>query len=158
METKLYVKTGLATAGGLILLGLLAYNTGLWQAQKAESPHYRADACTVCHVSSEGGQDLKAEELVLCTSCHEREGRVTVARNAEGYEISINLGLSHPWGLEPVRGIPATLPLKAGRITCQTCHDVHLTNHESHMLRLYTAGVGQDADFTVLCQDCHPTY
>jgi predicted CXXCH cytochrome family protein len=156
-ERKQYIKAGLATASGLILLGVLAFETGLWRTQKAQSPHYRADACMVCH-TAEDTSTLKADELALCTSCHEREGDVIVP-NSEGESITVDLGLSHPFGV-PVTAsnAPATLPLNNGAITCQTCHDVHLSNVESHMLRLYGAQANGLPDWTPLCHDCHPGY
>jgi predicted CXXCH cytochrome family protein len=150
---KKYVKFGLTTAAGLAALTGIVFYTDLWKAQKAESPHYRSGACMVCHISTEN-LSLKTDELILCTSCHDQEGEVKVL-NAEGHEISVDLGRSHPWGLEPsFNSMPKTLPLNDhAQITCQTCHDVHLDNTTNHMVRLC-----EDGDFTPLCHDCHPNY
>jgi predicted CXXCH cytochrome family protein len=149
---KKYVKYGLATAAGLTLLTALPFSYQLWQEQQKESPHYRAGACMVCH-SSANDTTLKTDELTLCTSCHDREGDVEVL-NAEGIAIKINLGLSHPWGIVPVRGVPQNLPLSPlGQITCQTCHDVHSDNATNRMVRLCDG-----KDFTPLCHDCHAGY
>lgn len=167
---KKYTKGLTLTAGLAVLLGAV-FSYSVWNQKQTESPHYVDRACGVCHatgspnctptncftchVASDAAlfANLKAPELTLCTSCHDQEGEITVP-NAEGKEIKINLGISHPWGLVPSEAaMPNTLPLVDGTLTCQTCHDVHSTNEESRMLRL-----GIDSDFTPLCLDCHSTY
>jgi predicted CXXCH cytochrome family protein len=177
-ETKLY-KKGLAITVALAVLTLAPFSVYLWSENKQESPHYVDLACAVCHTyvadlcESEDCltchppdnlvpyQQLKAPELVLCTSCHDREGETEV-QNEDGIVIKVDLGASHPWGMGPGRHSPSTLPLKEGKIVCQTCHDVHLTNAESHMLRLYIPIYDENdstrADFTPLCLDCHHDY
>ena len=172
-ETKKY-KKGIAITATLAILIGAGFSTYMWNARKVHSPHYVDSACAVCHVyfsvtctnascfachppeNLEYWTQLKASELDLCTSCHEREGDVEIT-NAEGNLISVDLGTSHPFGIVPSeKSMPANLPLNNGEVTCQTCHDVHLSNTESHMLRLYDPG--EFADFTPLCLDCHSGY
>ena len=174
MPEKKKYKKGIAITATLAILIGAGFSTYLWNARKEQSPHYVDAACAVCHIyfsatctSADCFQchppdvldvwaQLKASELDLCTSCHEREGGVEVL-NAEGVLVSVDLGNSHPFGLVPSdKSSPATLPLNAGVVTCQTCHDVHLTNDESHMLRIYNPAA--IADFTPLCLDCHQGY
>jgi predicted CXXCH cytochrome family protein len=169
-ETKKY-KKGIAITATLAILIGAGFSAYMWNARKTISPHYVDSACAVCHTYfsvtcveadcfschppdvAEIWSQLKASELDLCTSCHEQEGDVEV-QNAEGVLVSVDLGNSHPFGLVPSeKSMPAALPLNDGKVTCQTCHDVHLSNLESHMLRL-----GTGTDYTPLCLDCHQGY
>lgn len=156
-ETKQYVKSGLVLGAGLLGLLGLWFSTEEWRANRSESPHYRAEGCAVCHAGATGQEPLKASELTLCQSCHAPDSHgVTKVPNAEDRTITVDLGQSHPFGIEPSqKSYPLTLwkYLNDGKVTCQTCHDVHLTNYESRMLRL-----GSDNNFTPLCHDCHPEY
>lgn len=148
---KQYVKEGLIASAALAVLGTATFSAYVWHQQQHESPHYRGNACGVCH--QEDGLLLKASELALCTSCHDQEGDVMV-RNAEGHMINVNLGNSHPFGIVPsAKSMPRMLPLPGGVITCQTCHDVHQINDANHMVRLCV-----DSDYTPLCRDCHAGY
>ncbi len=154
-EKKQYVKYGLTAGAGLLALSALYFSMPAWREQQRESPHYRQSACGVCHAGEPAEGVLVApSEVVLCQSCHapETHGEIRV-RNAEGNEITVDLGISHPFGIRADKAWPMTLPVTLGHITCQTCHDVHLTNNESNMLRL-----GNETDFTPLCLDCHVGY
>lgn len=155
-QVKRYTK-GIATAAGLVALASVAFVSQEYWANRTTSPHYVDGACGVCHAQD---TTLKAPEGVLCTSCHGREGE-TYVKNVEGRLIKIDLGASHPWGVVPeARNTPKTLPLYEwemvdgklvnGKVICSTCHDVHVDNADSRMLRL-----GNDEDWDPLCADCH---
>ena len=153
-EKKQYMKYGLVTGAGLLALTAALFSTDVWRGNQRESPHYRQDACGVCHLGEPKNAVLKSDEISLCTSCHEPDthGLVEVP-NAEGRKVKVDIGMSHPYGIRADKSWPLTLPVFMGYITCQTCHDVHLTNIESSMLRL-----GKRSDITPLCHDCHPNY
>ncbi len=67
------------------------------------------EQCRDCHAPGIPSADnLKQPLSDLCINCH-------LARIAEG-EHAVDI---------PVKSAPASLPLKAGRMTCITCHDPH---------------------------------
>lgn len=176
--SKKYSK-GIAISASLAVLIGAAFLPSLWTETKTSSPHYvdlacaachdyvqsRCDSadCTACHPTDNPSpyKHLKAPEIDLCTSCHEQEGSVEIF-NDNGVPVTVDLGRSHPWGMVPIKHRPRTLPLKHGRVTCHTCHDVHLNNEASHMLRMFAPMGDPDdpsrADFTLLCLDCHSGY
>jgi len=160
MNTKIYKKGLIASTGIILLAGLTYFSFEMYRTMQKETPHYVDGGCGVCHIIENEITlvGLKANEELLCTSCHSREGDIEI-ENELGTLIKVDLGISHPYGMEPSeKSIPTTLPLFDGKIKCSTCHDVHTDNSESNMLRLYTAQEGQNADFTLLCLDCHKEY
>jgi predicted CXXCH cytochrome family protein len=94
-------------------------------APARSNPH---DPCATCHVT-ETDPALVEPEPALCLRCHpSRDG-----------------GSEHPIGIAPGAGGAPILPLRAGRMTCITCHHEHATSG-SMMLRL---------PLWDLCSACH---
>ena len=83
--------------------------------------------CQDCHDPGTASADnLKQPLSALCINCH--LGRVSAGEHA----VDI-----------PVNTIPAGLPLKAGIMTCATCHDPHAKGLALRM---------KDPE---LCEACH---
>ena len=81
-----------------------------------DTPHSFTDReCVLCHVGdprkNKENLALVAPEKELCMDCHS----------------DLEETLSHPIGVFPGRAvIPPDMPLADGKLTCSTCHDIHM--------------------------------
>lgn len=164
-KDRVYRKPGLTASVAILVLAATAFGGGLYYALRDKSPHYVSGGCQVCHVATDpeqtGDLSLKAGQLELCVSCHEAgQCAATLSvPNENGVSVNLAIGVTHPYGIVPSEASrPDQLPLRDGLIACSTCHDLHMDNAESHMLRLYTYRPGANVDWTPLCADCHPTH
>ncbi|MBI5695795.1 MAG: hypothetical protein HZC51_08685 [Nitrospirae bacterium] len=133
----------------LILAGILlaAAAVAIGDRKNEDSPHAFTDSdCFYCHFTLPGSSGVKGEPLrftdsitSLCARCHDMSGTV-----------------SHLVDFVPSREfrIPAGMPLdEEGRMTCVTCHDVHMPfrdplGEKTHFLRRGLSG-------KALCLACH---
>lgn len=107
----------------------------------SDEPHsFTSRECPRCHLNVEMFPgSLIAPITTLCKKCHSNVMRAS----------------SHPVDIVPVTvKVPADLPLKDGRVTCNTCHNIHIASRlvfgiKSHMLRRPTA------DIKYFCVACH---
>jgi predicted CXXCH cytochrome family protein len=123
----------------LLLLGLTAV---IAYTIPGENPHDFSNAeCPKCHVdASENPKVLVTSVTQLCLPCHKKKVRRS----------------PHPVDVRPelVR-VPADLPLSNGKITCNTCHNVHdkertsVFGGKSYFLRRAAAG----REFCVACHE-----
>ena len=111
-----------AWAGVVLLAGALSIASA---APASPNPH---EPCATCHVT-ETDPALVEPEPALCLRCHPSRDR----------------GSEHPIGISPGAGAAPALPMRAGRMTCITCHHEHATGG-SMMLRL---------PLWDLCSACH---
>lgn len=123
-----------------------------WQreclASEVVDPHWTGKHCIECHIT-EKGKVLKFEGdyLKLCNRCHQTEFART--------DI-------HPVAVELTdimnKKIPSGWPLKEGKVTCLTCHDVAIQMKENAPLKVvnpfFLRGVPYESinDF---CFTCH---
>lgn len=118
----------------VIIMVIVAYTL-------SDTSHSFSEAeCKDCHIDPDRDPGmLKATITKLCARCHERTIRTS----------------SHPVDVIPMLAkIPNDLPLKNGRITCNTCHSVHAERNlvfglKSYFLRRPTA------DIKFFCIACH---
>lgn len=107
-----------------------------------ETPHSFTEAqCRDCHVDPDRDPGRLTKPITkLCAGCHQRTIRAS----------------SHPVDIFPVASkIPQDMPLRNGKITCVTCHNVHGDSRlvfgiRSYFLRRPTA------DMKFFCVTCHP--
>ncbi|MFH1287408.1 MAG: cytochrome c3 family protein [bacterium] len=114
---------------------------------KYVKPHFDETQCLLCHITlpKEGAN---ADEVdyryggnftLLCNSCHGTESNM------------------HPVDIlpPPEMKIAPELPLRKGKITCQTCHNAGFVNKTSlYLLRGLEEG-GKNKDINDLCFMCH---
>jgi len=112
--------------------------------------------CLECHKDDGKAKKLKYDSiLVLCTKCHAPD--VYLVYTHDGKKKEIDLILYHPYGqgMTDVT-FPETLPLdKNGRLTCVTCHDVHMQDTDRMMLRIFQHNEALPRNVAPLCLDCH---
>ncbi|MBI5695091.1 MAG: cytochrome c3 family protein [Nitrospirae bacterium] len=106
------------------------------------NPH-TALGCAACHgvnnpqagpdgkVPFAGGAGIKE----ACYACHDRSSNI------------------HPVGQLPSMKVPAHLHLEEGRVSCNTCHDMHMQTTKDHLLRGFADGRYKNRPD--LCIDCH---
>ena len=80
-------------------------------------PHdFRRDDCSICHMMNEAGKTagLKLSSADMCRNCH---------------KDIFSSGYMHPVDIYPEKNMPpADLPLSdIGLLTCNTCHDPHIS-------------------------------
>lgn len=95
--------------------------------------------CGVCHVDTENSPEILTGSLTkLCRKCH-----------PSGITKS-----SHPVDIRPVGiSIPLDLPLDKGKITCNTCHNVHAKQFNAFREKTYfLRRPGRGRTF---CMSCH---
>ncbi len=108
-----------------------------------KTPHGFTDReCVLCHVGDprKGKENmaLVAPEKELCMNCHE----------------DLEETLSHPTDVVPrTTVIPSDMPLINGRLSCSTCHDIHMPyknafGNPTHFLRRAVRG-------RQFCAICH---
>jgi predicted CXXCH cytochrome family protein len=99
-----------------------------------------------------------------CKSCH---GTDNVVKAADGsvpiafggdlkkacYTCHDTTANIHPVGQLPSMKVPSHLPLDNGRVSCNTCHDMHLPTTKNFLLRGFADG--RYTMRTDLCIDCH---
>ncbi len=108
----------------------------------SESPHaFSEDECQKCHIdASENPKAMRTSITTMCQSCHRK-----LTKNS-----------SHPVDTLPeLVKVPADLPLSNGRITCNTCHNIHENRFSSFGSKTYFLRrpvVGRD-----FCLSCHQT-
>ncbi len=107
----------------------------IWVSWAEKKGHvFKEEECFKCHLSLGGGKKVFVKDIdTLCDECHS------------------DMGLSHPSGKKPSMSLPAVFPLDwRGRMTCATCHDIHITDSKSDFLLRggYKAG-------RVFCYLCH---
>lgn len=125
----------------LIIICLLVAAVVILAYTQMVGPHRFSDAqCPDCHVDSDRNpKKLTATITKLCKGCHSKTVRTS----------------SHPVDIVPeFMQIPADLPLTDGKITCNTCHNVHADaklafGYKSFFLRRPTV------DFRFFCLSCH---
>ncbi len=107
-------------------------------------PHdFKEGDCPRCHVDASGNPKAMTAPITrLCQPCHKK----------------INRKSSHPVDISPdfIR-IPADLPLTDGKITCNTCHNVHDRKtsaflDKTYFLRRPSAG----REFCIACHQVNP--
>lgn len=110
-------------------------------------PHFDETQCLLCHVTMPK-EGANADEVdyryggnftLLCNSCHGTESNM------------------HPVDIlpPPEMKIAPELPLRNGKITCQTCHNAGFVNKASlYLLRGFEEG-GKNKDINDLCFMCH---
>lgn len=109
-----------------------------------EEPHkFSEDECLRCHADAENDpRALMAPVEKLCAKCHRRG--LTAA--------------SHPVNIKPeISRVPADMPLTDGRLTCNTCHNVHKDRYtafgeKSYYLRRPPGG----REFCISCHEENP--
>jgi predicted CXXCH cytochrome family protein len=120
----------------LVLLGaILAYTL-------TEEPHsFTDEECYNCHYDPNGNpSNLKAPVTVLCGLCHS----VIIKRS------------THPFDVVPrMADIPPDLPFTNGKVTCNTCHDIHSSSTivfgiKSYFLRRQVSDI---KDFCIACHE-----
>jgi|Deesub1362A_J573_1020465.scaffolds.fasta_scaffold00004_394 predicted CXXCH cytochrome family protein len=107
----------------------------------SKEPHkFSERECRNCHLAPyKNPKWLIASVTRLCKKCHRKTIRAS----------------SHPVDVEPkLARIPADLPLKNGKITCNTCHNIHSESRlvfgiKSYFLRRPTT------DMKFFCIACH---
>jgi predicted CXXCH cytochrome family protein len=114
------------------------------EAQIPKSPHHGGSQCRNCHLANtpDAANTMRTTLVndvdLLCKSCHDTKE-----------------GLSHPSGMKMNWPPPDNLPLDwAGRLTCTTCHYMHLEGKEDktgYMLRTQTVG-------REFCELCHSEF
>jgi predicted CXXCH cytochrome family protein len=123
----------------LIAVLLVLLGTVLAKTLNREPHDFVEDQCRRCHYDLDNDpRRLKASVSILCSGCH-RE---------------VMQGATHPFDIIPKTAtVPPDLPLTDGRVTCNTCHNVHTSptivfGINSHFLR---RGVSDVKDFCVAC-------
>ncbi|MDP2168333.1 MAG: cytochrome c3 family protein [Thermodesulfovibrionales bacterium] len=124
----------------LFILVLIILSAAIIAYTVMENPHGFSDSeCSKCHVDAgKTPKELVAPVIGLCAGCH-RRGMKTA---------------SHPVGILPgITRIPQGMPLENGRLTCNTCHNIHAKRftafgEKSYFLR--TTARGRD-----FCAACH---
>lgn len=109
-----------------------------------EDPHrFSESECRRCHIDAENNpKQLVASVTRLCRKCHRRRMRVA----------------SHPIDIAPaITRVPPDMPLTNGRLTCNTCHNVHAKRYtafreKSYFLRRRARG----KDFCASCHEIDP--
>lgn len=107
------------------------------------TPHSFTDnECVLCHVGDprkdKNNMPLVAPEKELCMDCHE----------------DLEETLSHPTDVVPRRtAVPPDMPLIDGKLSCSTCHDIHMPYKNAfglptHFLRRSVSG-------RQFCAICH---
>jgi DmsE family decaheme c-type cytochrome len=130
-------------------------------------PREASRACLTCHQRDHGMQWRASEHAagdVACTSCHQihQSRQVSSVRNAEGTPAQ-HATAPAPKGslakkepdlcftchaeLRARFSMSSHHPVREGRVTCSSCHDVHGSGEE-HLLRT-------DRGLNELCQTCH---
>lgn len=107
-----------------------------------KEPHrFGPSQCNNCHLDVQGRPAMLSGPITrLCAQCH----------------LDTIMASSHPVDIKPVTvRVPTDMPLRDGRITCSTCHNVHAESTlvfgiKSYMLRRATA------DMKYFCIVCHP--
>lgn len=130
MRRRIYAVIAVSAA---LLIAVIAYTI-------REKPHAFSEAeCGRCHYDEDDDpRKLIAPVAVLCGKCHKR-----------GLKTA-----SHPVDMRPASiRIPADMPLTDGKLTCNTCHNVHAKRftafgEKSYYLRRPVTG----RDF---CASCH---
>lgn len=102
-------------------------------------PHeFSGDKCILCHVDEKNEPEkLKPSVTAGCETCHTDLGETR----------------SHPTDIYPGIAVPKDMPLIEGRLTCITCHYVHLNEGrklagENYFLRRQVRGI-------FFCNTCH---
>jgi len=125
---------------GLLVIVLMALSAVIAYTVIEKNPHdFTEGDCPKCHVdSSENPKVLTMSVTKLCQPCHKK----------------INRKSSHPVDKVPesIR-VPADLPLTDGKVTCNTCHNIHESNltamgGKTYFLRRPSAG-------REFCMACH---
>lgn len=125
----------------VLLIGLLLLMVTAIAYTLSESPHSFSEAeCRDCHIDPEGDPTKLASGITkLCARCHSRTIRVS----------------SHPVDITPqIAKVPTDLPLRDGKITCNTCHNIHGEDRlvfgiKSYFMRRPTS------DMKFFCIACH---
>jgi predicted CXXCH cytochrome family protein len=126
----------------LLLLGLivLVIATVIASSRRGGPHDFTEKECYKCHVSPENNPSRLAGTVKeLCLKCHS-EGMVN---------------FSHPVEVMPqLSRIPPDFPLRDGKITCNTCHNIHsgkrsLFGRKTYFLRR------PNADMRFFCSSCH---
>ena len=108
----------------------------------SDNPHDFSDSdCYKCHVDpSERPKAMRTSVSRMCEDCHRK-----VTRKG-----------SHPVEQVPqLVTVPADLPLTNGKITCNTCHNIHGKRFSSFGQKTYflrRAAIGRE-----FCMSCHET-
>jgi hypothetical protein len=127
----------------LLLFAVMTFLGGIAYAKLSENPHNEME-CSKCHKGKVSFKEvIDKVELVeknvlnLCLKCHS--------------EI---LNVHHPMRVQVIDEVSDYLPLEEGNsITCRTCHDVHMKDFSTHLLR--SANIGNYASRIDICYECH---
>ncbi len=117
-------------------------------ARKSDEPNPHLEfECTECHehkpdrnYDTRETVDFKGGDIITtCYGCHDKQANL------------------HPAGVVPSMKTPDHLPLDIeGKITCATCHNMHLKTVGNYILRGFTKEEGNLYEWrTDLCFDCH---
>ena len=121
----------------IVLAVVIAYSV------REEAHRFSESECKRCHVKPESNPAMLVESVTkLCTQCH-----------SKGIKTA-----SHPIDMKPrlVR-VPLDMPLRNGKLTCNTCHNVHAERfnafgEKSYFLRITARG----KDFCIACHEMNP--
>lgn len=120
---------------GVIAMGLVAYTL-------SDNPHdFSQEDCVACHLDpSDHPKAMRTSISRMCDRCHRKMTRRS----------------SHPVDRAPeLARIPEDLPLSNGKITCNTCHNVHEKRFAAFGSKTYLLrrpAIGRE-----FCLACHET-
>ncbi len=121
----------------LIALTLLT-GAALVFAITEDQHSFRDNECGYCHVDVENAPSKIDTDITgACQTCHSEYART----------------MSHPTSIYPSIPIPGDLPLTEGRLTCLTCHFVHV--EEGMLLRKKHNFLRRQVSGILFCSACH---
>jgi len=118
----------------LILSGI----TAIVFAVSGEPHTFLNNECGYCHIDVDTSpKEIRPDISLSCEKCHSEYSK----------------SQSHPTDIYPRLTIPNDMPLTEGRLTCLTCHYVHIENNiqrnkKHYFLRRHVRGM-------VFCSACH---
>jgi len=113
----------------------------------SKRPHGDAQMCGACHVSEQGEPTTllyDGDIMVLCQSCHDGE-----KASQEVHPVDVS-------GESLADRMPSDFPLKDGRLTCLTCHDMAKACEADAADSFYLRGK-VESKRVAFCAHCHDT-
>jgi len=129
----------------LLLIAAIVAVTGLIAHTVSDNPHdFSEDDCMRCHIDpADHPKAMRISVTRMCEECHRKLMRAS----------------SHPVDRLPeLATVPADLPLAGGKITCNTCHNIHSTRFSAFGQKTYflrRPSVGRE--FCLACHDARRT-
>ncbi len=139
--------------GFIVLALILSSCTGTATAQnslekQAVNPHWSGNSCSECHIEKlpswkGAGLRFNNDPIRLCNRCHDKDCVTT--------DI-------HPVEVAPAQdsqiNIPSDWPLKDGKLTCLTCHDVKVQMSGNFAQKTGNSNFLRGAPFKALTEFC----